>query len=151
MKKLISGLFFTLTALSSFAQTADGEIKKIQAYIQATSQNEWFDPVNKTETLENGSVYDLAYYIKPDLETFSIIYTVFEKHTLKKIFYYRNNDLIACIVEETDPNNANKLLQYADYFYKDGILINIADEKKGFSSKEIYEEGIQKLKELKNP
>lgn len=151
MKKIILGLFFTLTALSSFAQTADDEIKKIQTYIQTTSQNEWFDPVNKTGTLENGSLYDLAYYIKPDLDTFSIIYTVFEKLTLKKIFYYRNNDLVACIIEETDPKNANKLLQYADYFYKDGTLINVADEKKGFSSTEIYEEGNQKLKELRNP
>lgn len=150
MKKIISGLFLTLTALSSFAQTSDDEIKKIQSYIQTTSQNEWFDPVNKTGTLENGSVYDLAYYIKPDRDTFSIIYTVFEKHTLKKIFYYRNNDLVACIVEETDPNNANKLLQYADYFYKDQALINSADEKKSFSSKEIYEEGIKKLEELTN-
>jgi len=151
MKRIISGMFFSLMALSAFAQTADDEIRKIQTYIQTTSQNEWFDPVNKTGTLENGTLYDLSYYVKPDQEAFSIIYTVFEKHTWKKIFYYRDNDLIACIIEETDPNNANKLLQYADYFYKDKVLINVSDEKKGFPSGEIYEQGIQILKELKNP
>lgn len=130
------------------AQTADAEIKTIQQYIQSTSQNEWFDPINKTGKFDNGSLYDLSYYVLPNQQTFSIIYTVFEKYSLRKIFYYKENKLIACIIEESDTNNANKLLRYADYFYKDGLLINTSDENKDFPSTTIYEEGIQNLKGL---
>ena len=146
MKKVIASLFFVLSVSTAFAQKNDAEIKQIQSYIQTTSQNEWFDPINKNGTLENGASYDLAYYILPNNETFSIIYTVFEKHSLQKVFYYKENQLIACIVEENDTNNANKLLQYADYFYKDGVLINPADENKLFPSATIYQEGLEQLK-----
>lgn len=137
-------LFFTT---SIFAQNNDAEIKTIQNYIQSTSQNEWFDPINKPGTTANGSMYDLSYYVLSDNNIFSIIYTVFDKYTLQKVFYYQNNELIACIIEETDANNANKLLRYADYFFKEGQLINTADENKEIPSAVIYQEGIQKLKE----
>ena len=70
------------------------------------------------------------------------------QYTLQKVFYYKNNELIACIIEETDANNANKLIKYADYFFKDGQLINTADENKEIPSATIYREGIQKLKEV---
>lgn len=134
-------------ATSVFAQNNDAEIKSIQNYIQSTSQNEWFDPINKPGTAANGSTYDLSYYVLPDNNIFSIIYTVFDKYTLQKVFYYKNTELIACIIEETDANNANKLLRYADYFFKDGQLINTTDENKEIPSATIYQEGIQKLKE----
>src|SRR5690606_28865996 len=86
--------------------------------------------------------------ILPDTKTFSIIYTVFDKYTLQKVFYYKENQLIACIIEETDANNANKLLHYADYFYKNGVLINAGDENKEFPATEAYLEGMEKLKEF---
>lgn len=148
MKKIILNLVFSLFAFNSFAQTNNAVIEEIQQYIQSTSQNEWFDPVNKTGTLEDGSTYDLAYYILPDDEIFSIIYTLFDKNTLRKVFYYQNNELIASIIEERDGNNANELLRYADYFYKNGVLINNNDEKKDFPSMEVYTEGMEKLKEF---
>jgi|SRR5690606_1887361 len=147
MKKIITSLLLICSITTAFAQINDTEIKQIQSYIQSTSQNEWFDPVNKNGTLANGTPYDLAYYILPDNKTFSIIYTVFDKYTLQKVFYYKEDLLIACIIEETDANNANKLLQYADYFYKDGTLINTNDEKKEFPAIEAYQEGMEKLKE----
>lgn len=147
MKKLIIITLFLFFSVCGFSQTNDENIKEIQHYIQTTSQNEWFDPVNKSGTLQNNSTFDLAYYILPTNEVFSIIYTVFDKNTLRKIFYYQNNKLIACIMEETDPNNANKLLRYADYFYQNGILINVNDEKKDFPSNTAYQEGIKQLKE----
>lgn len=147
MKKILLNLVFSLLAFNCFAQTDDAVIEEIQYYIQSTSQNEWFDPVNKTETLDDGSVSDLSYYILPNGEVFSIIYTVFDKNTLRKVFYYQNNKLIAGIIEEHDGNNANKLLWYADYFYKDGLLINTTDENEDFSSTKAYAEGTEKLKE----
>ena len=147
MKKLIIVTVFSFFSISGFSQTNDKNIKEIQHYIQTTSQNEWFDPVNKSGTLANNSTFDLAYYVLPTNEVFSIIYTVFDKNTLRKIFYYQNNELIACIIEETDPNNANKLLRYADYFYQNGILINANYEKKDFPSNIAYQEGIKQLKE----
>lgn len=148
MKKIILNLVFSLFAFNSFAQTNNAVIEEIQQYIQSTSQNEWFDPVNKTGTLEDGSTYDLAYYILSDDEIFSIIYTLFDKNTLRKVFYYQNNELIASIIEEHDSNNANELLRYVDYFYKDGVLINNNDEKKDFPSMKAYTEGMEKLKEF---
>lgn len=147
MKKILLNLVFSLLAFNCFAQTDDAVIEEIQYYIQSTSQNEWFDPVNKTETLDDGSVSDLSYYILPNGEVFSIIYTVFDKNTLRKVFYYQNDKLIAAIIEEHDGNNANQLLWYADYFYKDGLLINTTDENKDFSSMKAYTEGMEKLKE----
>ena len=149
MKKIITSLFFVLSISTAFGQENNAEIKQIQSYIQTTSQNEWFDPVNKPGTTTNGLAYDLSYYMLSDTDVFSIIYTVFDKHTLQKVYYYKENQLIACIIEETDANNANKLLQYADYFYKDGVLINTADENKQFPSATIYQEGLEKLKETK--
>ncbi len=148
MKKIIASFLLLFSISTAFAQDSDTEIKQIQSYIQATSQNEWFDPVNKNGTLANGTLYDLAYYILPDTKTFSIIYTVFDKYTLQKVFYYKENQLIACIIEETDANNANKLLHYADYFYKNGVLINADDENKEFPATEAYLEGMEKLKEF---
>lgn len=147
MKKIFLTVVCMFLTTSVFAQNNDTEIKTIQNYIQSTSQNEWFDPINSTGTLANGSTYDLSYYVLPDKNIFSIIYTVFEKHTLQKVFYYKNNLLIACIVEETDANNANKLLRYADYFYSNGQLINTADENKELPSVTLHSEGLQKLKE----
>lgn len=145
-KTIINSLFLFFTGLT-FAQTNDANIKQIQNYIQTTSQTEWFDPINVKGTLSGGNSYDLAYYMLPTQEPFSIIYTVFSKTTIRKVFYYENKELVACIIEETDANNANKLLRYADYFYKEGVLINTADEKKEFPSTEIYQEGIQKRNE----
>lgn len=133
---------------SVFAQSNDTEIKTIQNYIQSTSQNEWFDPINKNGKLPSGAAYDLSYYILSDKNVFSIIYTVFEKYTLQKVFYYKENQLIACVVEETDANNANKLLRYVDYFYTNGLLINTADENKELPSETMYSEGLLKLKEV---
>ncbi len=147
MKKLIASMVFMFLVTSAFAQNTDAEIKEIQNYIQSTSQNEWFDPINSTGTLPGGTTYDLSYYVLPDANIFSIIYTVFEKHTLQKVFYYKKNELIACVVEETDANNANKLLRYVDYFYSNGQLINTADENKELPSAVLHSEGVQKLKE----
>ncbi|HUH25293.1 MAG TPA: hypothetical protein VLY87_01575 [Flavobacterium sp.] len=149
MQKTITTLLFSLFTICGFSQTNDADIKEIQEYIQTTSQSEWFDPVNKNGTLANNSTYDLAYYILPTNEVFSIIYTVFDKNTLSKVFYYQNNELIACIIEETDPNNANKLLRFADYFYKAGVLIQTNEEKIDFPSNEAYQKGMEKLKEVK--
>ncbi|HLW63059.1 MAG TPA: hypothetical protein VKY33_06615 [Flavobacterium sp.] len=147
MKKILLNLVFSLFAFNCFAQTDDAAIKEIQQYIQNTSQSGWFDPVNKTGSLDDGSTYDLAYYILPEEAVFSIIYTVFDKNTLRKVFYYKNNELIAAIIEEHDGNNANKLLWYADYFYKDSVLINTKDEKENIPSNTAYLEGMKKLKE----
>ena len=147
MRKIITVFFCVFAIASAFAQNTNEDIQKIQNYIQKTSENEWFDPVNKPGTLANGTTYDLSYYILADGSVFSIIYTVFDKYTLQKVFYYKDDVLIACIVEETDANNANKLLQYADYFYKDGVLLNTSDEKKELPSASLQTEGIQKLKE----
>lgn len=140
-KILIAVLCFYNTS----AQTNETEIKQVQTYIQSTSQNEWFDPINETGTLANGNTFDRAYYVLPNNQVFSIIHTVFEKQTLQKVFYFKNDQLIACIIEETDANNANKLLRYADYFFKDGVLINITDENKDFPSTETYQQGIDLL------
>lgn len=148
MKKIIFICAIALTSLNLQAQT--NQIEKIQNYIQETSQTEWFDPINKTGALLNGSTYDLSYYVLPDNTMFSIIYTVFDKTTLRKSFYYQNSQLIACIVEETDGNNANKILRYADYFLKDNLLINKEDENLSFPSNEIISEGLQNLKEYNN-
>lgn len=148
MKKIILTIVCLFFITSVFAQNNDVEIKTIQSYIQSTSQNEWFDPINKPGTTANGQSYDLSYYVLSDNTVFSIIYTVFDKYTLQKVFYYKNNELIACIIEETDANNANKLLRYADYFYKNGVLINANGENKEFPATEAYLEGIQKLKEF---
>lgn len=147
MKKSLFSFICLLFVTLSFAQTNDTEIKQIQNYIQTTSQNEWFDPINKSGTLENGISYDLAYYILPNNETFSIIYTVFDKTTLRKVFYFKESKIIACIIEETDANNANKLLRYADYFYKDGTLMNPESENKDFPSVAIHQEGLDKNKQ----
>ena len=148
MKKIFITVVCLFLATSVFAQNNDAEIKTIQNYIQSTSQNEWFDPINKPGTTATGSTYDLSYYVLSNNNVFSIIYTVFDKYTFQKVFYYKNNELIACIIEETDANNANKLIKYADYFFKDGQLINTADENKEIPSATIYQEGIQKLKEV---
>jgi|SRR5690606_7081173 hypothetical protein len=148
MKNIILTLVCMFLGTSVFAQNNDAEIKTIQTYIQSTSQNEWFDPINKPGTNANGLAYDLSYYVLADDSVFSIIYTVFDKYTLQKVFYYKQNELIACIVEETDANNANKLLRYADYFFKNGQLINTADENKELPSNLLYAEGVQKLKEV---
>lgn len=147
MKKIVLSILCMFLFSSGFAQNTDAEIKEIQSYIQSTSQNEWFDPINSTGTLPSGGTYDLSYYLLPDSNIFSIIYTVFEKYTLQKVFYYKNNQLIACIVEETDANNANKLLRYADYFYNNQQLINTADENKEIPSASLHAEGLQKLNE----
>ncbi len=147
MNNIFTAIVCMFTA-SAMAQNSEADIKAIQNYIQTTSQNEWFDPINKSGTAANGSTYDLSYYVLSDNTVFSIIYTVFDKHTLQKVFYYKNNELTACIIEETDANNANKLLRYADYFFKNGQLINTADENKEIPSTTIYAEGMQKLKEV---
>src|SRR5690606_21558663 len=144
---ILLNLVFSLFAINCFAQTDDAAIKEIQQYIQNTSQSGWFDPVNKTGSLDDGSTYDLAYYILPEEAVFSIIYTVFDKNTLRKVFYYKNNELIAAIIEEHDGNNANQLLWYADYFYKVELLINTTDENEDCSSTKAYAEGTEKLKE----
>ena len=146
MKKNLFSFICLVFVTLSFAQTNDTEIKQIQNYIQTTSQSEWFDPINNSGTLENGILYDLAYYILPNNETFSIIYTVFDKKTLRKVFYFKENKIIACIIEETDANNANKLLRYADYFYKNGTLMNAEAENKDFPSAAIHQEGLEKNK-----
>lgn len=150
MKKIAILFVYMFMVTTLQAQDHTETIKEIQNYIQETSQNQWFDPINKNGNLENGTSYDLSYYVLPTNEVFSIIYTVFEKHTTQKVFYYKNNQLIACITEETDANNANKLLRYADYFYKNGILLNTLEEKKEMPSNQFYNEGMQKLKTHQN-
>lgn len=143
--KFFKTLIAVLCMYNSYAQTNDTEIKQIQNYIQIISEDEWFDPINKNGTLANNNTYDVAYYVLPDNKIFSIIYTVFDEHTLQKVFYYKDNQLITCIIEESDPNNYNKLLRYADYFFKDGVLINTNNENKDFPSTEAYQEGINQL------
>lgn len=150
MKKIAILFVYMFMVTTLQAQDHTETIKEIQNYIQETSQNQWFDPINKNGNLENGTSYDLSYYVLPTNEVFSIIYTVFEKHTTQKVFYYKNNQLIACITEETDANNANKLLRYADYFYKDGLLLNSLEEKKDMPAADFYNEGMQKLKTHQN-
>lgn len=150
MKLILYSIFFILLSIGGQAQETNQEIKNIQTFIQETSQNEWFDPINKMDKLDNGVSYDIAYYVLTNKEVFSIIYTVFDKTTLRKSFYYKQNQLIACIVEETDANNANKILKYADYFIKDNELINKLEEKSYFPSKDIITEGIEKLNAFNN-
>jgi len=151
MKNMLTIIFFLFQILVTHAQNTNSEIKEIQKYIQSTSQNEWFDPVNSSGTLDNGTSYDLSYYVLPDTDIFSIIYTVYDKYTIQKVFYYKDKKLIACILEETDANNANKLIRYVDYFYKDGVLINTADENKNLPSNTLLAEGLElQAKALKN-
>lgn len=151
MKNMLTIIFFLIQILVTNAQNTNSEIKEIQKYIQSTSQNEWFDPVNSSGTLDNGTSYDLSYYVLPDTDIFSIIYTVYDKYTIQKVFYYKDKKLIACILEETDANNANKLIRYVDYFYKDGVLINTADENKNLPSNTLLAEGLElQAKALKN-
>ena len=148
---MLTIIFFLFQILVTHAQNTNSEIKEIQKYIQSTSQNEWFDPVNSSGTLDNGTSYDLSYYVLPDTDIFSIIYTVYDKYTIQKVFYYKDKKLIACILEETDANNANKLIRYVDYFYKDGVLINTADENKNLPSNTLLAEGLElQAKALKN-
>jgi len=149
MKKILYISLLFVGCLTTEAQI-NTEVEHVQNYIQTTSQTEWFDPINKTGVLENGSQYDLSYYVLPDNTLFSIIYTVFDKATLRKSFYFKNNQLIACIVEETDTNNANKILKYADYFIKDNVLINKEDENKYFPSTNIINEGLEKINTFNN-
>lgn len=148
--KLFKILIAVLCFYNTSAQTNEIEIKQVQAYIQSTSQSEWFDPINQTGTLANGNTFDRAYYVLPNNQVFSIIHTVFEKQTLQKVFYFKNDQLIACIIEETDANNANKLLRYADYFFNDGVLINTDDENNDFPSEEAFTQGITLLKSFYN-
>lgn len=148
MKKIILTFICMFLFAFGFAQNTDVDIKEIQNYIQSTSQNEWFDPINKSGTNANGLAYTLSYYVLANDSVFSIIYTVFDKYTLQKVFYYKNNGLIACIVEETDANNANKLLRYVDYFFSNGLLINTADENKDFPSSLLYSEGMQQFNDV---
>ncbi len=148
MKKIITTCLLFFAIASTFAQNSHEDIQTIQNYIQKTSQNEWFDPINKKGSLSNNTTYDTAYYLLSNDSVFSIIHTVYEKHTLQKVFYYKEGALIACIVEETDANNANRLLQYADYFFKDGALLNTGDEKEAFPAAALFTEGMEKLQNV---
>ena len=123
MKKILYISLLFVGCLTTEAQI-NTEVEHVQNYIQTTSQTEWFDPINKTGVLE--------------------------KATLRKSFYFKNNQLIACIVEETDTNNANKILKYADYFIKDNVLINKEDENKYFPSTNIINEGLEKINAFNN-
>jgi hypothetical protein len=148
IKKLIL-ILIVLYNIVLFAQDNTQKIIDIQSYIQETSQSAWFDPINKTGNLEDGTSYDLSYYTLNENDLFSVIYTTFGKITLRKVYYYKNNVVIASIVEETDANNANKLLNYADYFYENAQLINVNEMKNEFLPTEIYNEGMLHYNNLK--
>lgn len=149
MKKIICITIFSLFSTFAISQTSEENIKEVQNYIQNTSQTAWFDPINEKGSLEDGILFDKSYYILSNDEVFSIIFTLYDKTSVRKVFYYKENQLIAAIIEEHDVNNSNKLLRYADYFYKNGTLINSTDEQKSFPSGDAYQEGTKLLKEYK--
>lgn len=148
MKKIICIALLHVFSTYSFSQTPEEVIKEVQNYIQNTSQSAWFDPVNENGSLEDGTIFDKSYYILPDNDVFSIIYTLYNKTNIRKVFYYQEKKLIAAIIEEHDVNNSNQLLRYADYFYKNDLLINTSDEQKHFPSKKAFDEGLILLDEF---
>lgn len=148
MAKIICIALLYVFSTYSYSQTPVEVIKGIQNYIQNTSQSAWFDPINEEGMLENGIVFDTSYYILPDNNVFSIIYTLYDKTSIRKTFYYKEGQLIAAIIEEHDVNNSNQLLRFADYFFKNHLLINTTDEQEHFPSEKAFNEGLKLLDEF---
>lgn len=127
LKKLIA-ICLACFSTSFYAQSinVDEVIDSYIVYIQDVNSNELFYPdVQKRNITIDGKQIeqDVTYYSLGDDQIFSIIIQTYDDPEVKTTYYFKENEVIAVFIEESNFSSRNTDKKFRNYFLKDGNII----------------------------
>lgn len=127
LKKLTT-ICLACFSTSVYAQSinVDDVIDNYIVYIQDVNSNELFYPdVQKRNITIDGKQIeqDVTYYSLGDDQIFSIIIQTYDDPEVKTTYYFKENEVIAVFIEESNFSSRNTNKKFRNYFLKEGNII----------------------------
>lgn len=126
--KKLTAICLACFSTSVYAQSinVDDVIDNYIVYIQDVNSNELFYPdVQKRNITIDGKQIeqDVTYYSLGDDQIFSIIIQTYDDPEVKTTYYFKENEVIAVFIEESNFSSRNEDKKFRNYFLKDGNII----------------------------
>lgn len=126
--KKLTAICLACFSTSVYAQSinVDDVIDNYIVYIQDVNSNELFYPdVQKRNITIDGKQIeqDVTYYSLGDDQIFSIIIQTYDDPEVKTTYYFKENEVIAVFIEESNFSSRNTDKKFRNYFLKDGNII----------------------------
>lgn len=126
--KKLTAICLACFSTSFYAQSinVDEVIDSYIVYIQDVNSNELFYPdVQKRNITIDGKQIeqDVTYYSLGDDQIFSIIIQTYDDPEVKTTYYFKENEVIAVFIEESNFSSRNEDKKFRNYFLKDGNII----------------------------
>lgn len=126
--KKLTAICLACFSTSVYAQSinVDDVIDNYIVYIQDVNSNELFYPdVQKRNITIDGKQIeqDVTYYSLGDDQIFSIIIQTYDDPEVKTTYYFKENEVIAVFIEESNFSSRNTNKKFRNYFLKEGNII----------------------------
>lgn len=124
------------------------KIEGIQKYIEEVTVGTNFisdtEQGKVSDSTHGGDTYTKTFYALDENELFSVFYQEYGLGYLQKMFYYKDNQLIAVIIEYADKTKStvSKLeTAQTQYFFEKNILLNTEELDELFPPDVVLKEG----------